>query len=250
MHVYIYDSFLNHAKYNKILSQIETRITDLGLNGKISRMGLMKNSEDVVQNEIKRGAKTIIAVGNDSTIQKLAGSMANTNVPLGIIGIDKKNNFIAEKFGISLGEEACDVLSARRIENIDLAMINNYYFISSINISSKNTIIAMQDSYSIEVSDLGEILIVNLPTNDINLPDGINYNPQDGLLQLVINTNQNKKFSFKNNRSESVFSFNSLEISNKDNTLVIDNNISIASPAKVGIMKQALKIIVGKNRAF
>ena len=250
MHVYIYDSFLNHSKYNKVLSQIETRITDLGLNGKISRMGLMKNVDDVVQNEIKRGAKTIIAVGNDTTVQKLAGPMANTNVPMGIIGIDKKNNFIAEKFGISLGEEACDVLSARRIENIDLAMINNYSFISNINISSKNTTITMEDTYSIEISDLGEILIVNLPTNDINVPDGINYDPQDGLLQLVINTNQAKKFSFKNNRSESVFSFNSLEISNKDNSLLINKETAITSPARVSIMKQALKIIVGKNRAF
>ncbi len=34
MHVYVYDSFLNQKKYDRILARLETRITDLGLNGK------------------------------------------------------------------------------------------------------------------------------------------------------------------------------------------------------------------------
>ena len=38
MHVYIYDSFLNHKKFEKIIARIETRVTDLGLNGKINRL--------------------------------------------------------------------------------------------------------------------------------------------------------------------------------------------------------------------
>ncbi|MCK4553680.1 hypothetical protein KAU19_01815, partial [Candidatus Parcubacteria bacterium] len=64
MHIYIYDSYVNQKKYDKVLARIETRITDLGLNGKISRLGLMKNIPDLVYNELKRGVKTIIAVGN------------------------------------------------------------------------------------------------------------------------------------------------------------------------------------------
>ena len=58
MHVYIYDSFLGHKKFDNTLARIETRLTDLGLNGKISRMGAMKNIQSTVSNELKRGAKT------------------------------------------------------------------------------------------------------------------------------------------------------------------------------------------------
>jgi len=42
MHVYVYDSFLNQKKYDRILARLETRITDLGLNGKISILLIMK----------------------------------------------------------------------------------------------------------------------------------------------------------------------------------------------------------------
>ena len=100
MHIYIYDSFVNQKKYDKILARIETRITDLELNGKISRLGVMKNIPDIVSNELKRGAKTIIAVGNDKTINQVINSLAGSQVPLGIIPIGRENNQISFALGI------------------------------------------------------------------------------------------------------------------------------------------------------
>ena len=38
---------------------MEIRLTDLGLNGKIIRLGGIKNIKGTIQNEIKLGAKTI-----------------------------------------------------------------------------------------------------------------------------------------------------------------------------------------------
>ena len=103
MHVYIYDDYVNEKKYNNSLAHIETRITDLGLNGKIIRLGVMKNALEAITNEIKRGAKTIIAVGNDKTINKIINAIINyeisnqieNNTPLGIIPVGEKNNLIA-----------------------------------------------------------------------------------------------------------------------------------------------------------
>jgi len=43
----------------------------LGLNGKIIRLGLLENINEAVENEIKRGAKTIVAVGSDKTVHKI-----------------------------------------------------------------------------------------------------------------------------------------------------------------------------------
>ena len=75
MNIYIYDDYLNKSKYSRVLNRVEIRLTDLGLNGKIIRLGAIKNIRDVIQNEIKSGAKTIIAVGNNQTVNKIIGEI-------------------------------------------------------------------------------------------------------------------------------------------------------------------------------
>lgn len=90
MYIYIYDSFVNHKKYEKVLARIETRITDLGLNGKIVRIGIMTSVHDVVENELRKGANTIIAVGNNGIFSQALNSIAKLtnvgqNVTLGLI---------------------------------------------------------------------------------------------------------------------------------------------------------------------
>ena len=43
MYYYLYDSRLNDKKYNNVIAKIETRLTDLGINGKINRLSFLKN---------------------------------------------------------------------------------------------------------------------------------------------------------------------------------------------------------------
>jgi hypothetical protein len=71
MHLYIYDDFLEKSKYSKTINKIETWITDLGLNGKIIRLNNLNNVEGAIWGEIKRGARTLVVVGNDSTFNKI-----------------------------------------------------------------------------------------------------------------------------------------------------------------------------------
>src|SRR3990167_10611015 len=87
MNIFLYDSFLNHKKYGRLLSQIETRITDLGLNGKIFKLGLMRMLDDTIKNELKRGAKTIIVLGHNKIINQAVNALSGNAAPLGIIPI-------------------------------------------------------------------------------------------------------------------------------------------------------------------
>src|SRR5680860_1199287 len=131
MHVYIYDDYVSTKKYDTTLAHIETRITDLGLNGKIIRLDVMKNVAEAVASEIKRGAKTIVAVGNDKTINKIINSITlfairnqtEVDIPLGLITVGDKGNSIAPALGIESGEKGCDSLSARRIAKLDLGLV-------------------------------------------------------------------------------------------------------------------------------
>jgi len=147
MHVYIYDDYLNKNKYNKIINRIEIRLTDLGLNGKIIRLGGIKNIKSAIQNEVRLGAKTIIAVGNNQTINKIIGAIIDNNIYgdfqkntlLGIIPVGGDNS-IAQSFGIKDEEEACNILLARRVEKIDLGLAGQHYFLNQAVIQSLGAI--------------------------------------------------------------------------------------------------------------
>jgi len=115
MYYYIYDSFLNNKKYDKLLSQIESKVTDLEIKNRIFKMSVLKSVAELVTDAIRKGAKTIVAVGNDSTVNLILNLIADKNIILGIIPIEnfslKKNqSMIAEFLGISNPIEACEFL--------------------------------------------------------------------------------------------------------------------------------------------
>jgi len=249
MNVYIYDSFLNQKKYDQTLAQIETRLTDLGLNGKIARLGIMKNINDIVDYELKRGAKTIIAVGNDQTVNRVINALADSQVPLGIIPIGEKNNDIATALGIGQNEAACEILSARRITKIDLGLANNFYFIGRAAIINQGTTLAISQTYSIEIVEKGKIEIINLLPANLSLPAKIKINPQDGILELVIKTSSRKKI-FTEKLGHSVFPIKKITVRNKEYPLILDGAREIMPPVEISLLKQKLRVIVGKSRNF
>ena len=249
MNIFIYDSFLSQKKYNRLLARLETRITDLGLNGKISRLSATRNVREAINNELKRGAKTIIAVGNNQTINQIINSLAGSDVPLGIIPIGENNNSIANSLGIRSAEEACDILSARLLTKVDLGLANQTYFLSNISINNQGTIIDMNKNYTIETTEKGLIYIFNLIGEQIQLPPKVKISPDDGLLELVINTQSNKSF-FTKQSHQSIFKIKKITIHNLKNKLILDDSIAISGPAEITIALKHLNIIVGKNRNF
>ncbi len=250
MNIFIYDSFLNHKKYDRLLARLETRITDLGLNGKISRLSLTRNVDDTVKNEIKRGAKTIIAVGNNKTINQIINSLAGSLIPLGIIPIGEENNDIAKSLGIESVDAACDILSARLLARLDLGLANQTYFLSNASIENQGTVISMSDDYTIEATHKGMIHVFNLAHSQINLPANVIVSPIDGVLELAINSKGVKNIFSKSEADQSIFKIKKISISNPKAQLILDSAISLATPIEITIAKQSLNVIVGKNRGF
>ncbi len=260
MHIYIYASFITQKKYDSTIAKIETRITDLGLNGKIIRLNMLQSLDSSIQDEIKKGAKTIIAVGDDLLLHDCINSLmhfySNSNIispiPIGFIPIGSKNINLADKLGIPSGVSACNILSARRIEKINIGKINNAYFISEATITTNNTAINVNNDYSIEINEAGEIGIINIP-NEFTLPPNYKSSAQDGRLEFCIKTKKTNKFlSIGNKQSAtSVFSFDELFIKNTQNqNILLDSVASIATPVKIRISKKKLNLIVGKERSF
>lgn len=261
MHIYIYDAFVNQKKYEPVLARIETRITDLGLSGKIVRLGLMKNVREAVENQIKQGAKTLVVVGNNQTVHQVINAIARINptnllgqaIPLGIIPIGKKNNEIAISLGIELEEMAGDVLSSRRIEVLDLGLANKHYFVSQATITSQDTTLEIDQNYCIEIIGPGEINVINLAYDPKELPRNISPNPQDNILDLFVNTATSKKFLRSTSSrpdNQNIFSFKNLTILNKTHPLILDKAVKVTAPVDIKLAPQKLPMIVGKDRGF
>jgi len=250
MHVYIYDGFLGEHKFSKKLAKIETRLTDLGLNGKICRLGVIKNYQDLIIGEIRRGAKTVIAVGNDETLSKVINSLGGYDIPVGFIPVGKEKNSIAEYLGIELELAACDTLSARRLTKVDLAQANQYYFLTEASISGKDTLVGIEKDFSIEAPNSALIKIINLPLTH-KPSDLARFNPNDGQLELYIKTEEDSGFMKKRSFGESIFTAEKFYIENsKQQTLMLDNSVGIIPPVEIKLAKQTITIIVGKGRSF
>lgn len=252
MNLYIYASFLNQRKYDSILAKIEIRITDLGLNGKIARLGATKNIREIIENETKRGATTVIVVGNDHIINEAISVLANKNIPLGIIPINEGPNNIAKNLGIAFAEKACDLLSARRIEKLDIVAINNNHFLLDAVITNNGSILEITGNYSIETSGDGKITITNMSIKKGGLFSKAQSNPQDGIFELLINTKPVRRFLSRiKNGGESIFPLKDLRLINtKSATVLIDGVKEISTPAEIKIIPSGISLIIGKSRAF
>lgn len=68
MYVYLYDNLVKHSRYASVLKAIEIQLTDLGLSGKVLRLTNYNDVRSIIEYELKRGAKTIVLVGDDTTV--------------------------------------------------------------------------------------------------------------------------------------------------------------------------------------
>ncbi len=268
MYYYLYDSFLNDNKYQKTLHRIENRTVDLGINGKIGRASMLISPEKLIREEIKKGAKTIVAVGNDKTIDKIISVAAEEKITVGIIPIGKKNG-IAKTLGIPEGSLACDALSQRRIKKIDLMKVNDRYCLSNLTMKAQDVKIICDDKYEISLpAKNGRVYIYNLTSKkemkkSFELTQDLDnyFNPDDGTLDLVVESTRQsliknlfkiigKDYSGKIS-DISIIPLKKIKIKDKNLTPAIcDNSTIIKTPLEIEIIPKALNIIVGKQREF
>jgi len=243
MHSYIFDYFLSQKKYEKIIAKIETRLTDLGLQGKNCHVGPLKSLKSIVKDEIKNNPKTIVAIGDNNTLSQLINSLDGYETTIGIIPIGA-NNSLAASFGVDNEDSACNILSARLIETIDVGTINEYYFISQAKIKNQGTIIEINSRYTVESEGFGDITIMNLTTNHKD-----NKKLEYGSLGIYIKID--KKNILQKEIKPSFIQTNKIIANNlHKHNFILDGAIEIKPPAIFGVKKNALKIIVGKNRTF
>lgn len=250
MYFYVFDAFLRDKKYETALNRIESRLFDLGIQGRSEKLTILKSMKEVVEAALKREAKTIVAVGDDQTVSRLIGIIAGHDVVLGIIPLGKYNR-IAEFLGVPYGEKACDILSARIVERLDLGKANDSYFLSFLDISPSQGLSLECDGgeYRIEpMSGHHSISIYNFGS--------MGHNPRDGVLEAVIRKEPDTRglglLLKKPKREMSVIPVRTARIKSLGHSLpaYADGQTVVKTPVAVSVAPRQLRVIVGKHRQF
>ena len=252
MYHYIYESFLTDPKFAKQLSAIENRLTDLGIYGSVHRLALFKTMKGTVQDAARRGAKTVVVVGDDGAVARAIDAIAEfPGVVFGIIPVGDKNT-IAKLLGIDDAMSACDILSARLVEELDLGKVNKHYFLTSLNISG--AVKAECDGrYTVSPVNGGEICVSNFSLDEKGPGD-----PRDGRLEMMVKTASRGFFRSifapaYSTAGLSVFPTKQVVVRSPDNaqmTAVADGQPFQDAEFRIEVAPHRLTVIVGKDRAI
>jgi len=254
-YVYLYDTFLQDKQYHGILESIERRLHDFEISGKIVRMTSFTNPRLLAEEEIKKGAKTIIMVGNDDTLVRVLLKAADLDVTFGFLPVGLKKNHFAKVLGLPLNEKACDVIAARKIEKLDYGVINQKnFFLCYLYIPEARVKISCDDNFALSSSkDKWEMAIANLLPPPF-ASDKFVLHPQDGKMELYLRTKTGGLFSHFVNKQEkkpSIFFFKKLSIkSEKAMSVVADGRELHEVSLNIEVNKAKLALIVGKTRQF
>jgi len=261
MYFYIYDSFLVKKKYAKTLSKIETRLATLDIGGHKHSLSILKSVDEIIRKILERDSSpTIVVVGGDETLCQSVPSLAGTEATLGFIPT-KKDSLLADILGLPVNEYACDVVSARRIENINLGKINNQYFFSELEFDPRHSSIRVDKKYQVIPRGVKRAKVINL--GFLSFQRGIYRGrseetrlvgkPQDDYLELLLGTPQQKVLFWKQKeKKDSLFFVKKMNIDSRNEKrellINVDQRDTIKAPALIEVAKEKLRIIVGKDR--
>lgn len=250
MYSYIYDSFLTDKKHETELMKIEARLLELGLQGRIERLTILKNLAEVIRDAVKKGCKTLVVVGNDQTVSHVVSLIGEIDLTLGIIPMGAPNR-IAELFGIPAGLPACDVLSRRIVERLDLGRAGNTFFLSSLEVPTHVPIeLDCDGQYTVRLKGANAIRVVNVGP----AASGAFADPRDGILDTVIEPKETGGFFRamfpRSARLPSRFPIRSVRIRSREESVaaVADGQTVVKTPVTVEVVPRRLKVVVGKSR--
>lgn len=242
-----------------MLSKIETRLASLDIAGRKHKLSILKSVSEITHKILEQDSSpTIVVIGSDETLCATALPVAGTEATIGFIPTEN-DSLIANILGLPVNEYACDVVSARRIEYVNLGKINNQYFFSSVEFEPKQSLILADKKYQIIPKKIKSVKVINL--DFLRFQRGIDEsaegkmvsNPKDDYLEVLMGTPQQKLFFFKQKeKRDSLFFVKKLSIDPKNprNEVLIkvDQKNIIKAPALIEVAKERLKIIVGKDR--
>jgi diacylglycerol kinase family enzyme len=244
VYCYVYDEALQDRRFERELAQIETRLTDLGIAGKIARLALFRDANELIRDEIRGGVTTVVAVGNDTTLRRVLDAVGDRKTVVALLPIGPQGA-MTELLGMPSGVAACDVLSARIIESLDVGEVNGKRFLQSVLIEERIDFVVDHGGYTMTPQRKASVEVRNFAAPD----DAGMQSPVDERLSLILRL---PKFSlFSKKTSVGVVPFSELRISYETNvTALVDGERLNGKDFVFRVIPNALRVVTGKSRKF
>ncbi len=233
---------------------MEIRLTDFGIAGKILRLQAATNAQEIIEDEIQRGATCVVIVGNDNTFGHVLSRAATCNTLFGFLPVGP-NNAIADVLGIPVGVDACDILARRRKVKLDVGWFNNRYFISRLHIPPNDIVIEYDEKFQVSCN-MGkmELVVCNLRPfvwRKNRRQAEIMVHPQDGKLEAFIRPIVGRGIFHDKYDEPSVFPFEEIIVHSQKPFIVdADGKQSKEIEITIRLAKKRINMIVGKGRQF
>ncbi len=252
MYLYVYDEFIQDKRFEKDLLLIENRLTDLGIAGKIARLALFRDPQEMIRDEIRRGASSVIAVGDDRTVRKILDTVAEGGATLGMIPIGTPGT-LAKLFGVPGGVAACDILSARIVETVDLGTVNGARFLMNFSVPEFAGELSYGNTCVLRPVNPGLLDIVNLGSGAQGVPNRASSDPTDGLLDVLLRVTVKGNWGFLKRTKTGVTHLPTAAISVQSQEpmqALIDGAPLAGDRFEVAVERGAIRVVMGRDRLF
>ncbi len=252
MYLYVYDEFIQDKRFEKDLLQIENRLTDLGIAGKIARLALFRDPQEMIRDEIRRGASSVVAVGDDRTVRKILDVVAEGGATLGMIPLGEPGT-LAKLFGIPAAVAACDILSARIVETVDLGTANGARFLMNFSIPEFGGELSCGKNCSMHPVNRGLLDIVNLGSGVQGVPNRASSDPTDGRLDVLLRVTVKGNWGFLKRTKLGVTHLPVEKItvtSPQPVKAFLDGEAFESDRFDVSVERGAIRVVMGRERLF
>lgn len=254
MFFYLYDSLVLDKKNETILRQIESRIIELGINGRVERLTSLRNLKEIIDTGLKHKAHTFVIVGSDATWLRAMNLLADQPVALGLIPVGATSQ-LAPLFGVQQASEACNVLSRRVTKLIPVLKVNQNHVLTEVTADiPTGTVLRCNDAFRIVTQQSSRLHIMNLG-KVIGYKDVEQwFCPAPHAITIALEPAQTKLHLWSRpSRSRvqtSRLVVNKLTLQHPDQAMMVqlDGTIVLKSPLTITVKPKALKVIVGKQR--
>ena len=135
MYHYIIDPQKTSQKtFERVQNQLYSSVSELRISGEMVRVTSLRSMGQLVEEAIMRGATTSGGVGHDSTIQEIINAVGERDVAIGYVPVEESE--LSKILGIVDVKDACQHLAHRRVETLDLGMIQGGYFFTKVSLGA------------------------------------------------------------------------------------------------------------------
>jgi len=237
-------------KTKRLYEKIKLKIGLLGISGEMVQNTPLRTVEELTELGLTKGYNTIIAIGKDSFINKVAHFLINIslaqgkeNITFGAIPIEYNESKISQMLKINNLNEAIENLRNRHLKKFDVALIEpNKFFILPIEVCKNKPFYCNLSTKTYFIKTLAKKIKIT-PSLRCKIMD----------IRSIPNLFQKAtKFLFSAQRDDKyTSSFRAKSFSIESNELIpiqIDNEILAKTPIKLHTIPKLLQLIVPRDK--